>query len=64
MKDRIFANVSERLAKTIKEEMEFSGPVRKSEVEEVQLRIVQNVRELEELGQMKIVRGDTEDTYL
>ena len=64
MRDWIFANVSERVAKTIKKGMEFSGPVRNSEVEEVQLRIVQKVREPEEVGQMKIVRVDTGDTYL
>ena len=40
MKDRIFTNVSERVGTMMKEEMDFSGPVRMSDVEEVQLRIV------------------------
>jgi flagellar motor switch protein FliG len=44
--------------------MEFSGPVRMSDVEEVQLRVVQVVRQLEEAGQVTIVRGDTSDSFV
>ena len=36
------------------------SPMRLSEVEEVQLRIVQTVWQLEEKGQLTIVRGDDE----
>ena len=64
MKDRIFGNMSERVGTMIKEEMEFSGPVRMSDVEEVQLRVVQVVRQLEEAGQVTIVRGDTSDSFV
>ncbi len=64
MKDRIFTNVSERVGTMMKEEMEFSGPVRMSDVEEVQLRIVQTVRQLEEAGQVTIVRGDSNDQFV
>ena len=64
MKDRIFTNVSERVGTMMKEEMDFSGPVRMSDVEEVQLRIVQTVRQLEEAGQVTIVRGDTSDQFV
>ena len=46
LKDRIFGNVSERVGTMIKEEMDFSGPVRMSDVEEVQLRVVQVVGEV------------------
>jgi flagellar motor switch protein FliG len=38
--------------------------MRLSEVEEVQLRIVQQVRQLEEQGQITVVRGDSEDTFV
>jgi flagellar motor switch protein FliG len=48
----------------LKEEMQFSGPTRMSDVEEVQLRIVQTVRQLEEAGQVTIVRGDTSDVFV
>ncbi len=64
LQDRIFGNVSERVGTMIKEEMEFSGPVRMSDVEEVQLRVVQTVRQLEEAGQVTIVRGDTSDAFV
>jgi len=36
LQDRIFGNVSERVGTMIKEEIQFSGPVRMSDVEEVQ----------------------------
>ena len=64
MKDRIFTNVSERVGTMMKEEMDFSGLVRMSDVEEVQLRIVQTVRQLEEAGQVTIVRGDSNGQFV
>jgi flagellar motor switch protein FliG len=64
MQDRIFTNMSERVGTMLKEEMEFSGPVRMSDVEEVQLRVVQTVRQLEEAGQVTIVRGDSNDSFV
>jgi flagellar motor switch protein FliG len=44
--------------------MEFLGPMCLSEVEEVQLRIVQQVRQLEEQGQVTVLRGDSEDQFV
>ncbi|MBD05501.1 MAG: hypothetical protein CME24_14260 [Gemmatimonadetes bacterium] len=38
--------------------------MRLREVEEVQLRIVQLVRQLEEQGQITIVRGDADDSFI
>ncbi len=64
VQDRIFGNVSERVGTMIKEEMQFSGPVRTSDVEEVQLRVVQTVRQLEEAGQVTIVRGGSTDEFV
>ena len=64
MKDKILGNLSERVRTFITEEMEFAGPMRLSEVEEVQLRIVQQVRQLEEQGQVTIVRGDSDDQFV
>ena len=64
LQERIFGNVSERVGTMIKEEMQFSGPVRMSDVEDVQLRIVQTVRQLEEAGQVTIVRGESTDTFV
>ena len=64
MKDKVLGNMSERVRTFTTEEMEFLGPMRLSEVEEVQLRIVQQVRQLEEQGQVTIVRGDTDDQFV
>jgi flagellar motor switch protein FliG len=64
MQNRIFANVSDRVGEMMREEMDFSGPIRLSDVEEVQIRVVQTVRQLEEAGQVSIVRGDVQDQYV
>ena len=64
LKDKILGNMSERVRTFVTEEMEFLGPMRLSEVEEVQLRIVQQVRQLEEQGQVTIVRGDVDDAFV
>ena len=64
MKDKMLGNMSERVRTFTTEEMEFRGPMRLSEVEEVQLRIVQQVRLLEEQGQVTIVRGDSDDQFV
>jgi len=64
MKDKVLRNMSEKVRTFITEEMEFLGPMRLSEVEEVQLRIVQQVRQLEEQGQVTIVRGDSDDKFV
>ena len=64
MQDRIFSNVSERVSQMIREEMEFSGPIRMSDVEEVQLRVVQTVRQLEEAGQVTVTRGESTDVFV
>ncbi|HCR16073.1 MAG TPA: flagellar motor switch protein FliG, partial [Candidatus Latescibacteria bacterium] len=64
MQDRILGNMSERVGTMLREEMDFSGPVRMSDVEDVQLRVVQTVRQLEEAGQITIVRGETSDVFV
>ena len=62
VKKKIYKNVSERVAVLIKEEMEFMGPTRLSDVESAQSRIVETVRRLEEEGQIIIAgRGGKEE---
>jgi flagellar motor switch protein FliG len=62
VKNKIFSNVSERVAVMIQEEMEFMGPTRLSDVEAAQSRIVEATRRLEEEGQIIISgRGGKED---
>jgi flagellar motor switch protein FliG len=57
IQDKIFNNMSKRAAMGIKEDMEYMGPVRLSEVEEAQQRIVEVVRSLEEAGTIVIGKG-------
>ena len=54
LQEKIFGNMSERAAQLIKEEMEYMGPVRVSDVEGAQQRIVDIVRRLEEAGEIII----------
>jgi len=62
LKEKIFRNMSERAGMLIKEEMEYMGPVRISEVEAAQQRIVDSIRRLEEAGQALIQgRGPEEE---
>lgn len=62
LKNKIFKNMSERAAQLIKEDMEFMGPVRLSDVEAAQQRIVDAVRRLEEAGEIIIAgRGGEKD---
>lgn len=59
LKNKVFSNMSERAAQLIKEDMEFMGPVRVSDVEQAQQRIVDIVRRLEDAGEIVIAgRGD------
>src|SRR5690625_2006275 len=61
VKEIIFQNMSQRMADTFKEEMEFLGPVRLRDVEEAQTRIVSTIRRLEEIGEIIIARGGGDD---
>lgn len=61
VKEVVFSNMSNRMAETFKEEMEFMGPVRLKDVEESQSRIVSVIRRLEEVGEIIIARGGGDD---
>jgi len=63
LKQKIFSNMSERAAQLIKEEMEYMGPVRVSDVENAQQRIVDTVRRLEDAGEI-IISGKGGDSEL
>jgi flagellar motor switch protein FliG len=65
MQEKIFKNMSTRAAEMIKENMEFMGPVRLSDVEQAQQRIVDIVRRLEETGEVIISgRGSDENVVV
>ena len=54
LKQKIFKNMSERAAQLIAEDMQFMGPVRVSDVEGAQQKIVDIVRRLEDSGDIVI----------
>lgn len=53
----IFENLSKRAAASLKEDMEFLGPVRLMDVEKSQQKIVAIIRRLDESGEIVIARG-------
>lgn len=58
IRQKIFANLSQRAAETLREEMEYLGPVRVSDVEATQQQIVDIVRRLEDAGQIQVSAGN------
>src|SRR3954454_8080556 len=54
LKQKIFKNMSERAAQLITEDMQYMGPVRVSDVESAQQKIVDVVRRLEDAGEIII----------
>lgn len=64
LKEKILGNVSERAAAMIQEDLEVMGPVRLSEVEESQQKIIQIARRLEKEGKIAIGGKGGEDTLV
>ena len=64
VQDLVLSNVSKRLGSMIKEDMEFMGPVRRSDVEEAQQRIVNVIRKLQESGEIIVSRGGGDDVIV
>lgn len=64
VQEAIFRNLSSRLADMIREDMEYMGPVRIKDVEEVQQVIVDKVRELEERGEIVIARAGGDEVIV
>lgn len=62
LKEKLLGNMSTRAAEMIREDMQYMGPVRLSDVETAQQRIVDVVRRLEESGEIIITgRGGEKD---
>lgn len=64
VQDAVLRNLSSRLADMIKEDMEFMGPVKIKDVEEVQQQVVDKVRELEERGEIVIARAGGDEVIV
>ncbi|MHB1569427.1 MAG: flagellar motor switch protein FliG [Solirubrobacteraceae bacterium] len=63
VKERILANMSERGAQMLVEEMEYQPPQRKRDIEEAQGRVVAIVRKLEESGAVVLSRSDDDVVF-
>jgi len=64
LKDKILSNMSKRAADLLREEMEYLGPVRLSNVEQVQQQIVDIVRRLEDAGEITTHSDEEEEKFI
>ncbi|MEW5820692.1 MAG: flagellar motor switch protein FliG [Cyanobacteriota bacterium] len=64
VKEKIFKNMSERAGNMLKDDMEYMGPVRAKDVQEMQTKIVGIIRALEATGEIIISRGGEDDLVL
>lgn len=64
IKEKVFSNLSQRASETLREELEYLGPVKVSDVEAMQQQIVDTVRGLEEAGEIEISTGSEADEYI
>ena len=64
LRDLIFSNMSERAGKILREDMEAMGPVRLSDVDEAQLKMVNVAKDLSGRGEIVIADGGGEDELI
>jgi flagellar motor switch protein FliG len=64
IREKVLGNLSQRAAAMLKEEMEYLGPVKVSDVESNQQQIVDAVRRLEESGEIEIASGAESEQYI
>jgi flagellar motor switch protein FliG len=64
VKGKILKNMSARARAMIQEDMEVMGPVRLKATEEAQQKIVNVIRQLEEMGEIVIARGGEEEIFV
>ena len=54
LKTALLSSISKRAAETVNEEISFLGPVKKKDIEAAQIRIIDNVRQLEGQGEIDL----------
>ncbi len=64
LKEKILGNMSQRAADMLREEIDYLGPVRLSEVEAVQQQIVDVVRTLEDSGEVSLGGGGGDEQFI
>jgi len=60
LKEIVFNNLSENARQMLKEEIEYLGPMRISEVEAVQRKIIMDIQKMEQEGKITIITGGEE----
>lgn len=64
VRSKITANLSERAAENLLDEVELLGAVRLAQVEEAQQGVIRTIRQLEEQGQIMVRRGNDDEFVL
>ena len=64
LKGKVLGNMSQRAADMLREEMEYLGPVRLSNVEQVQQQIVDVVRRLEDSGEISMQAAEEKEEFI
>ena len=64
IREKVFKNMSQRAAETLKEDLEAKGMVRVSEVEAQQKEILKIVKKLADDGQIMLMGGNAEEAFI
>ena len=64
MRNKILANLSERAAEMIREDLEVMGPVRLSDVEKAQQAVLRVAKKLEAEGKVIIGKAGGEEVFV
>ena len=64
IKQKILGNLSQKAAELLREEMEYLGPVKVSDVEAMQQQIVDTVRRLEDAGDIQVMSGGEAEQFI
>ena len=64
LKEKVLKNMSKRAADLLREEMEYLGPVRLSNVEQMQQQIVDVIRRLEDAGEITTHSDEEEEKFI
>ena len=59
--NKLFSNMSSRLAESVRDDLEITTNVRAKDVEDAQQRVVGIIRDLEEKGEIVILKGGKDD---
>ena len=64
VRDKIFINMSERAQQMLRDDMEYLGPVRAKDVQEVPTQICATIKSLEASGEIVIEQNEDEEEFI